>query len=249
MCKIHNLFIFIICMFIINHKIMAANSWHKIAHGVEYQEIDKNSMTIWSHIYAFRIDLKINKLSIITAKDMSHYLATANQYAKFSHALLTINGGFFDKNHSLLGLRIRNNQQLNPLRPISWWGIFYIENDKPYITNAKLFTYKPTINFAIQSGPRILINQQVPTLKSGYAERSAIGITNDGKIILLVTNHYPMTTTYLAHLMQQEPLNCVNALNLDGGSSSQLYADVKNFHLDVPGFSGVSDAIIVKAYS
>ncbi len=56
-----------------------------------------------------------------------------------------------------------------------------------------------------------------------------------------------MSTTELAQLMKAEPLNCDNALNLDGGSSSQLHAHLNSFQLDVHGFSNVSDAVIVTA--
>jgi exopolysaccharide biosynthesis protein len=40
-------------------------------------------------------------------------------------------------------------------------------------------------------------------------------------------------------------LGCINALNLDGGSSTQLYAKYGNFNLKVAGYSAVTDAILV----
>jgi len=55
-----------------------------------------------------------------------------------------------------------------------------------------------------------------------------------------------MTTEELARLLKASPLNCTDAINLDGGSSSQLYAHINSFHLNVHGFSNVSDAIVVK---
>ncbi len=57
----------------------------------------------------------------------------------------------------------------------------------------------------------------------------------------------PLSTTELAQVMKAAPLNCENALNLDGGSSSQLRAQIGSFQLDVHGFSNVSDAVIVQA--
>jgi exopolysaccharide biosynthesis protein len=55
-----------------------------------------------------------------------------------------------------------------------------------------------------------------------------------------------MTTKTLAKMMRSPPLSCTDAINLDGGSSSQLFAHINSFHLNVHGFSNVSDAIIVK---
>jgi exopolysaccharide biosynthesis protein len=40
-------------------------------------------------------------------------------------------------------------------------------------------------------------------------------------------------------------LGCMNALNLDGGSSTQLYAKTQDFSLSIPSFSAVTDAVVV----
>ena len=220
--------------------------WRTLAPGVEYQDLDGNFLTPWSHIHAFRIHLKDNQLSLVSAKDLAREHASVDEYAQFSKALIAINGGFFDNNYKPLGLRIYNKHQQNPLKNISWWGIFYVKNQKAYLTNISQYQPGSQVDFAIQSGPRLLINNRIPPLKPGRAERSALGITQDGHIIILVTDNMPLSTTELAQIMKEQPLSCENALNLDGGSSSQLRANIGAFQLDVHGFSNVSDAVIVK---
>lgn len=237
----------LLLLFFTNHAV--ATDWRKLAPGIEYQDLDGNFLTPWSHIHAFRINLKDNQLSLITAADLSREHASVDEYAQHTKALLTINGGFFDRNYKPLGLRIYNKHQKTPLKNISWWGVFYTKNQKPYLTSASQFNKNSQIDFAIQSGPRLLINRRIPPLKPGRAERSALGITHDGRVIILVTDNMPMSTTELAQLMKAPPLNCQNALNLDGGSSSQLHAQMNSFQLEVHGFSNVSDAIIVKTRS
>ncbi|OGV48046.1 MAG: hypothetical protein A3F46_00540 [Legionellales bacterium RIFCSPHIGHO2_12_FULL_42_9] len=227
------------------HFAMAANNWRPLAPGIDYNDLVTTHFTPWSHIHTFRINLQENTLSLTTAKETHQNFAKAEDYAQFSHAFIAINGGFFDKNYRPLGLRIRNHQQLSPLKLISWWGIFYTKAGHAYLSNAKRFKQSELIDFAIQSGPRLLINGRIPSLRKGLAERSALGITQDGQVILLVTEHAAMSTTHLAHLMKAPPLNCINALNLDGGSSSQLYAKINSFRLNVHGFSNVSDGITV----
>ena len=157
-----------------------------------------------------------------------------------------INGGFFDNTFHPLGLRIQKHKLENPIKAISWWGIFYIRDHKAHISSPKQFSRSDSVEFAIQSGPRLIIDGHIPSLKPGEAERSALGITADGKIIILVSAGSPMSTQKLAHFMQQPPLSCLNAINLDGGSSSQLYARIGSFALNVHNFSNVSDAIVVK---
>lgn len=224
-----------------------AGTWQNIAPGIEYRDINNKSIINISHIHVFRVDLKNNKLNLALAKNLQDTPAFAENFAKKNSAILAINGGFFDKSFRPLGLRINENKQFNPIKYISWWGVFYITNRKPFLSNARNFNKNQNIDFAIQSGPRLIIDNKIPSLKPGYAERSALGITKNNKVIILVTQNNPLTTTALAKLMHDNPLNCTNALNLDGGSSSQLYANINKFKVNVNGFSEVSDAVLVKS--
>tara|TARA_Y100000588_G_C14223030_1_gene911896 strand:+ start:304 stop:1116 length:813 start_codon:yes stop_codon:yes gene_type:complete len=222
-----------------------AQSWRDVSPGIQYQDLGASLFNPWSHIHVFKINLKNNKLDLVLASQLSKHHASVEEFAQYSHALITLNGGFFDRQFNPLGLRVSQHHQVNPVKRISWWGIFYIQNNKPFITTHKGYHKSSTINFALQSGPRLIINGKIPTLKPGIAERSALGITPNNEVIVLVTDNCPMSTTQLAELMKSQPLSCDNALNLDGGSSTQLKANTKTFELSVHGFSRVSDAIIV----
>ncbi len=224
----------------------AAGHWQKLSAGIEYQDLAGGLLAPWSHIYAFRIDLNQNKLGIVSAKSLALKNASADQFGEHSQALLSINGGFFDQNFNPLGLRISNKKQENPLKRISWWGVFYIKNNKASISSLNRFHADDEIDFAMQSGPRLLIKRKIPPLKPGEADRSALGITADGKVIILVSTNAAMSTNRLAHILKAPPLSCIDAINLDGGSSSQLYAHIGSFQLNVHSFSNVSDAIVVK---
>ncbi len=243
---VHDTRTLLLMFFILFAATAIAHAWRPITPGIEYQDIGHNLINPWSHIHVFRIDLKKIKLDIITAHELDRHQASVDQFAHRSQALIAINGGFFDKNYQPLGLRIGNTHQYSPVKDISWWGIFYIFNHTPHITNFSHYSQHNHPDFAIQSGPRLVIHGQIPSLKPGHAERTALGITKNNHLIILVTDHAPMTTYELAKLMQSSPLSCQDALNLDGGSSSQLYVQTDNFQLNVQGFSGVSDAIIVK---
>lgn len=224
-----------------------ADNWRVLAPGIEYQDLGEKLLSPWSHIHVFRIDLKNNELDLITAKNIDRKFAKVDEFSQHSNALITINGGFFDHNHHPLGLRISHQQQKNPLKRISWWGVFYVENQKPYLSSMNQYKNDNNIDFALQSGPRLLVDGTILSLKPGLAERTALGISTNNRIIILVSENNPMTTTELAELMKSSPLDCLDALNLDGGGSSQIKADVGSFKLHAPGLSNVSDAIIVKA--
>lgn len=224
-----------------------ANEWQTLAPGIQYRDLNSTFFNPWSHIHVFQIDLEYNELDLVLAKQLSRKYASIDEFAEKSKALIAINGGFFDKNHHPLGLRISERRQKNPLKRISWWGIFYVKGETPYLSSLKHFKVDERVDFALQSGPRLLVNGKIPSLKPGVAERSALGITRDKKVIVLVTDGSPMTTFALAQIMKSPPLNCIDALNLDGGNSSQLKANIDSFELNVHGFSNVSDAIVVKS--
>lgn len=224
-----------------------ASTWDTLSPGIEYRSIIPNPITPWSKVHVFRIDLKHYELDIVTAKSLAKTHAPAEELAKSEDALIAVNGGFFDTKFTPLGLRIGHYEQLSAFKSISWWGVFYTKAERPHISKASKYKARaPKAEFAIQSGPRLLINGKSPSLKPGVAERTALGITKHHKVILLVTEHAPMSTPMLADMMKSYPLYCTEALNLDGGSSTQLYADVGHLKISSRTPLGVSDAVIVK---
>ncbi len=236
---------FFFSLLLISWVPLAFAEWQAISPGIDFQDLGGSLPKPWSHIYVFKIDLTYNQLSLKMASELKTQHASVLRLGQEPDVLIAVNGGFFDKKFHPLGLRISNGVKNNPLKPISWWGIFYISQGKAYIASPKKYIPGGT-SFAVQSGPRLLINRRIPSLKNGLAERSALGITDDNHVILLVTDNNRLTTRQLAIIMKSPPLFCRDALNLDGGSSSQLIAKTDDFNLTVHGFSNVSDAILVK---
>ncbi len=223
--------------------------WRPIAPGLEYSKMAILEAGGQGSIHAFRIDLNQYQLHLTFAKDYQRDAASVKTLAEYAHALLAINGGFFSPAYQPLGLRIQAGKVRAPLKNTRWWGIFYIQDNRPYIVSQRQYHYNRRIQFAVQSGPRLVINGRIPNLKHNFDERSAVGITTNGKIILAATENVPITTRQLADIFKRSNrdggYNCPNAINLDGGSSSQLYARMPGFSLHVPNFSAVTDAITV----
>lgn len=225
----------------------ADETWQSLGKGIAYLDLNASLLKPWSHIHVFRIDPEQYQFQLLSAKSKAKRNTSVHEAAYKENALLAINGGFFDNDYRPLGLRISQYRQINPLKRISWWGIFYIQNNRPSIKSVKYFKPSRQINFAIQSGPRLIIDNQIPSLKPGIAERSALGITKDNQIIVLATENHALSTSELAEIMKEAPLSCTDALNLDGGKSTQLYANIENLKLSVRGYSYVSDVVLVKA--
>ena len=223
--------------------------WQSLATGLDYTVIYPSPTMPLQKIHAFRIDLKKYKLTLILAKNYQKKSIFVNQVAQNINALIAINGGFFSPQSQPLGLRINSGKVLHPLKNTSWWGVFIVKNSRAMIVPKSGFRYSKNIQFAIQAGPRLIVNGTIPKLRENVANRSALGVTRNGNVIIVATQNLALSTTQLASIMQrpekQGGLACYNGLNLDGGNSSQLYAHVGNFNLKIQSFRPVTDVIVV----
>lgn len=223
--------------------------WRTLEPGLQYTQVYQTPSLPIGAIHAFKINLKKYRLALAFTRNYERPLILVKDLVITQHALLGINGGFFSPNLIPLGLRIKAGKQVSPIKHTSWWGVFYIKNNRAYIVSQKNFKKSRQISFAVQSGPRLVVNEKITSLKPGWSFRSALGITKKGEVIIAITDHLPITTKTFATILRASQkeggLACINALNLDGGSSSQLYADINAFHLDIPSFAPVSDAILV----
>lgn len=240
----------IFLLFMFNHCYASETHWVSIAPSLNYTYIPLTQIAGTGKLHAFQLDLNDYQLNLVFAPEQHQLVSSVQEMGKFHKAIITINGGFFTPELQPLGLRLQKNKLISKLKDISWWGVFYIKDNHAGIISSSQFQHNPDIQLALQSGPRLIINGHIPRLKPGYAARSAVCITNDDKIILASTENARITTSQLAKLLRAPPqqggLNCYSALNLDGGSSAQLYANLPNFKLHVANFSAVTDAIIVK---
>ncbi len=137
-----------------------------------------------------------------------------------------INASFFDTKGMPLGLIIKDGEIKNKLHKggklLS--GIFYISNNKANIIHkSKADTIKPGL--ALQAGPRLVANYKNLKLKdpNTRTRRSGIAITGKGEVIIYATLLRFPGASFLEIQNMLKDLNVKDALNLDGGSSSQLY--------------------------
>ncbi|MDP2599298.1 MAG: phosphodiester glycosidase family protein [Deltaproteobacteria bacterium] len=220
------------------------------AKAYEWREVDRGLFyTYTDNIHAFKVDPGLFQLSVFTAKDLNETDATASMLAKKSGAILAVNGGFFSPSHKSLGLLMREGKVLNPTHKTKWWAVFFMKDRKPHIVPPDAFIFQPRIEAALQAGPRLVVDGKMPKLKEAVARRSGIGIRKNGDIVIAVTDETPKTMEEFAGVFQRseekEGFDCVNALNLDGGRSSQIYFNDSGFKLEVPGLSRIANAITV----
>jgi len=146
-------------------------------------------------------------------------------------AIAGINANFFDERGSPLGLIIYNSELRHKIqrggRVLT--GIFAIRSSGEIVIEHR-DTFNPQQTWmAIQAGPRLLENGKAVEIGPSpeTSRRSGVAITKDNEVILYATVlRFPGATLGDIQEMLLDPgLGVTNALNLDGGGSSQLFIE------------------------
>lgn len=163
-------------------------------------------------------------------QNLKKYLNTKNKDLKFA-----MNGGMFIQNNIPKGLYIENFKILNPIDTLSGEGNFYLKpNGVFYITKSnesaivstEHFKQNSNIKFATQSGPLLIINENINPVfqkKSNNLNiRNGVGILRNGDLIFAMSkkkiNFYNFALLF-------KNLGCKNALYLDGFVSRTYFPE------------------------
>ena len=205
-------------------------AWQKQVSGISYYQypLPSQSSIANSFVHLFLFPLDAFEFDIALANDLNTKRRDVKSMAKSDKADFAINAHFFDPEGDVLGLLIKNNTELHPMHKGGGLltGIFYIENNLPKFSYRNNYSASNP-NIAIQSGPRLIENGKRTAIKTNeaYSRRSGIAITKDNQILIFATElRFPGATLLdIQKILSNPRLNIRDALNFDGGSSSQVY--------------------------
>lgn len=152
--------------------------------------------------------------------------------ARDEKLIFAINGGIFSQTYTPLGLYVENGKEVSKINTsdgegnffLKPNGIFSIQNNKGKVIETSAYQYSPTITFALQSGPLLVLNNEINPLFAKDSQnkyiRNGVGIAQDGSIIFAISNE-PVTFYEFASFFK-ENLGSYNALYLDG-AISEMY--------------------------
>lgn len=225
-------------------RLQPPGGWQQIAPGLAYRElrVPAGEPGVTATLHAIRADPAHYRVRLISNGERT---ATAKEMATAGKALAAINGGFFDERFRPLGLRVSGGKVLHPLRRADW-GVFLTRGGQPAIVHTR--AYRPEgVEEALQCGPRLVVDGRATKLRRQSARRAGVGIDRAGRVLLVVSGGADMDAAAFARALQAPEakggLGCLNAMNLDGGPSAQLYAARGSFRLDLPGTWGVPDGL------
>lgn len=217
--------------------------WQPVADGVEWRKMQiKNAGFLNADVEVCVLRFTPNHLHVATGQ-----LQTAQQWRQSTRSLAVVNGGFFDeKNHSL-GLRQSGGKEITHLRHADW-GVFFIQNGKAHILHTKDFQNIPKsgISEAVQCGPRLVVDGHPTDLKDQWARRTGVGIDANGKVLIAVSDHELSLRQWASFWAAPQGLHCHQALNLDGGGSTQLSLDSPAVKANIDGSWPVPDVLTVR---
>ncbi|PIX43267.1 MAG: hypothetical protein COZ56_07710 [Armatimonadetes bacterium CG_4_8_14_3_um_filter_58_9] len=213
--------------------------------GDLYGAVPIGGTLIGGKLHYVELDLEQWDLRVLRAESIGAQVADAETYARKTGARIVINGGFFDEQLKPLGLVVTDNKVNNPIHPANW-GVFLVCDSGPRIVHQRDYRAGPE-RYALQSGPRLVVKGEVTSLKPGKAFRSAVGITSHDRVVLAATENTALSLAEFAEILarpqSQGGLGCVDALNLDGGPSTQFFINLDNVRVSVPGGWGIPTAL------
>lgn len=189
--------------------------------------------------HLLRADLERVELRLLHAKDMGAGALSARQFLDRSGATAVFNGPFFDLDGSPMGLLVVDGVERVPLRPVDW-GVFSLSDKGPAIVHTKEWKPPDGVKAAFQVGPRLVVDGKALALKPQSARRTALCVLGDGRIEVLVSSSAIRAQDLADFFVSQ---GCIDALNLDGGTSTQLYLRRAGIVVEEPGGVAVPVAV------
>lgn len=230
-------------------------AWRDVGDGLSYSRLE----ALGTHFHLLQVPLKHFEVFAADARTPDRQVAPVEELRLETGAVAAVNGTFFDDKQQPLGLLVSDGEEINPLRDISWWAVMAIsevegERSAVLLTTGEFKALdesaRQRIRFALQVGPRTVVDGRPLKLKVQSAARSAVCITNPGELVLLTSEGNLVESNALARLMAEDEadggLGCKWGLMLDGGPSAQLEVAADDFTLSVKGGVSVSNALAVR---
>lgn len=237
--------------FVLTSSVVAGDNTrlHQIAAGVRYQPITID----WSPIrsaatgHLFEIDPSIARIKVVRPEQGKR--ATVAHLRQQSGAQIVLNASFFGEDGRALGLVVQEKKVVGRAKRTSW-GTFVMRGHKPSLEEGVAGVTSKPADYVVQGMPRLVVNGKPNSLKEQVAARSVVCLRQDRVVLLVISDiEANKLARALATPIAKGGFGCENALNLDGGPSTQLSAKMHLFAIEQEGGWPVPNGIAVFADS
>ena len=207
-----------------------ALSWTLIRPGYSTARYDIPNTTsvVRSQIVLAKFDPKLYRFAAVYAPDYGSARDNVRSLAESVRGVAAINANFFDTSGRALGTVISGGTKKSTFHRGGnvLTGVFFQRGDQLKIVHRDGFQEADAV-LALQAGPRLIADGKPITVETPNvsSRRSGVALTKKGEVILFATVlRFPGATFSELQTMLLEPgLEITDALNFDGGGSSQLY--------------------------
>src|SRR5262245_55358402 len=215
----------------------------RAAPGIDYAFFDQRSNDVEPfQIHAFTIDLEVAELRLVSAGSSARR-RTVDQIVAPYPMVVGVNASFFDTEGRAIGLGVDDGQLVAAGRRQSWSALV-IEGKKARIVLGSEIQDHRGYRLVVQGIPRLVVGGRIQRLKPHISERTAVCADGSSVTIAVATK---IEATDFARFLSDEPakggLGCSDALNLDGGPSTQLVVRLPSMTLALPGWA-VPNALV-----
>jgi Phosphodiester glycosidase len=193
--------------------------------------------------HAFRINLAEAELRLAPAGGASSR-QTVEQIASPFPAVVAVNASFFDEVGRAMGVAVSEGRLLSTGRRNSWGALVISGKDARIVLGSDI-PDQFADRLIVQGIPRLVVGGTVPRLKPQMAERTAVCAAGSHVVMVVATK---VETTAFARFLAEPPeragLGCPDALNLDGGPSTQLVVRLPALTLSLRGGWEVPNALV-----
>jgi hypothetical protein len=220
-------------------------AWKAVAPGIEHAPFTAVLGAAPSfHGHAFRIDLDRADLHLVPAgRDAAR--RTVEDIVRGRQVVVATNASFFDEEGRSMGLAVDDGRLIGPGKQKNRWGALVVRRRQARIALGSDVTGGLAHSLVVQGVPRLVVGGRVQKLKPQQAERTAVCAAGS-QVILVVASTADATAfaQFLAAPLDKGGLGCADALNLDGGPSTQAVGRSGSWSVSVEGGWGVPNALV-----
>lgn len=234
------------------------SEWVPIAPGVSrrYVTIALDDGDASTTMYALKLDPRQVLFQVHYEQGVARSI---NDWRLETQADVVVNGGFFTSEYSAVGRLIEDGILYGFAldygeRSAGVPGMFTVLDDGLVnLYSVGRNQYRPRdldIWQAIESYPMLVLPGGQPQFRTEtykYARRTAIGIDNEGDVIIMVVDQPVFTLYTFGRWLAASDLNLDMALNLDGGRSSGISVVTGPESITIPSFVDVVSVLSVSS--
>ncbi len=208
--------------------------WRPYAEDLDLGELTRTTRTFFSsRLTLVRTSLTKYRVGVVRAAEFGTRRSDVKTMTRLSKAVVGVNGNFFDEQGSALGLIISRGilQQKIHRGGTTLTGIFQATRRSVSILNRQTFTPENALE-ALQAGPRLLAGgAPISGLRESLtpSKRAGVCIDKENRLIFYAVSSrfIGLDIEELQEALLLPEIACIDALNLDGGGSVQMYISEK----------------------